>query len=253
MRSAPCRGIHLTLVCSEKPAAAELVGLAEDRKILRRLAAEDTCPGSAGLLDGNATEGGFGGFLDLLFTLAVAAPVRSREACLHDLPKLIKILRFERVCFTERQRAVKERFLNLDEQLLHRPGNAVLGNEAFPFLARPVAARQHDAALGDVLRPDLHPQRDAAHFPVVKLETGALSFALVHFDANLRLRKLFADFPGGLKDQRLLFVGLEDGHDDHLVRREPWGKDQSLIVAMNHNDGADKACRKAPRRRPAML
>ena len=41
--------------------------------------------------------------------------------------------------------------------------------------------------------------------------------------------------------------------DDKLEGRETWRQDQSLIVAMNHDDGAHEAGREAPRRGPAML
>src|SRR5882762_7807986 len=94
--------------------AVQLVRLAKDRNLLRGLAAEYARPGSTGLLDGNAAEGRFGGFLDLLFAFAVTAPVGLREAYLHRLPKLVKILRRECVRSTECQRAVKQRLLNLD-------------------------------------------------------------------------------------------------------------------------------------------
>src|SRR5882762_9384500 len=92
----------------------QLVSLTKDSNLLRGLAAEYARPGSTGLLDGNAAEGRFGGFLDLLFAFAVTAPVGLREAYLHRLPKLVKILRRECVRSTECQRAVKQRLLNLD-------------------------------------------------------------------------------------------------------------------------------------------
>ena len=94
--------------------AMQLVSLTKDSNLLRGLAAEYARPGSTGLLDGNAAEGRFSGFLDLLFAFAIAAPVGLREAYLHRLPKLVKILRRECVRSTECQRTVKQRLLNLD-------------------------------------------------------------------------------------------------------------------------------------------
>jgi len=129
-----------------------------------------------------------------------------REAYLHRLPELVKILRRECVRSTECQRAVKQRLLNLNKQLLHRPGNTVLGNEALPFLAWPIAKRQHDAAFGDVFGPISIRKGTPRISQSLNLKPGALSFALVHFDANLRIYKLFADFLCGREDQRLFFI-----------------------------------------------
>ena len=100
-------------------AAGNLVCLTKDSNLLRGLAAEYARPGSTGLLDGNAAEGRFRGVLDLLFAFAVPAPVGLREACLHGLPKLVKIPRRECVRSAEGQRAVKQRLLNLDQQFLY--------------------------------------------------------------------------------------------------------------------------------------
>src|SRR6267143_2059447 len=94
--------------------AMQLVSLTKDSNLLRELAAEYARPGSTGLLDRNAAEGRFSGFLDLLFAFAVTAPVGLREAYLHRLPKLVKILRRECVRSTECQCTVKQRLLNLD-------------------------------------------------------------------------------------------------------------------------------------------
>ena len=94
--------------------AVGLVSLTKDSNLFRGLVAEYARPGSTGLLDGNAAEGRFSGFLDLLFAFAIAAPVGLREAYLHSLPKLVKILRCECVRSTECQRAVKQCLLNLD-------------------------------------------------------------------------------------------------------------------------------------------
>ena len=44
-----------------------------------------------------------------------------------------------------------------------------------------------------------------------------------------------------------------DGHDHDLVRRELWGQNKPLIVAMHHDDRADQSSGKAPRSCPAML
>jgi len=73
--------------------AVQLVSLTKDSNLLRRLAAEYARPGSTGLLDGMQRRVAFSGFLDLLFAFAVTAPVGLREAYLHGLPKLVKILR----------------------------------------------------------------------------------------------------------------------------------------------------------------
>jgi len=63
------------------------------------------------------------------------------------------------------------------------------------------------------------------------------------------LRKLLRVFHHGA----LFVVGLVDGHENDLEGREPRGKDEALIVAVNHDDGAHKARREAPGGGPAML
>src|ERR1700730_5769112 len=178
----------------------QLVGLSEDGTLFGRPAAENAGAGSTGLLDGETAKRRFGDFFDLLFTLAITAPEGLCEAGLNGLSKLIKILWRGGMSFAEGQGAIKQGLLNLGQQLLNGGDNAVLGYEALAFLARPVTTSQHDTALGNILRSDFHPQRNAAHFPVIKLEAWALSFALVDFDAQIGLHKLLTDFFCGFKD-----------------------------------------------------
>src|SRR6266852_5436179 len=75
--------------------------------------------------------------------------------------------------------------------------------------------------LGHVLGPNFHAQRNAAHFPVVEFETRALPFTLIEFHAGVSLQEFVADFFRSLENQRLFLIGLENGHNNDLIRREP--------------------------------
>src|SRR5579863_3730635 len=115
-----------------------LVCFAENGHFVRGLSAEQACPRPAGLLDRNATQRCFRGFLDLLFALGIAAPVRKREALLDHLGEFLDVLRLKCVRIAERERAIEERFLNRYKLLRDRLRNSLLWDEALPVLARPV-------------------------------------------------------------------------------------------------------------------
>src|SRR5882672_1121322 len=135
-----------------------LVSLTEDGKFVRRFSAGNADPSSSGLFRGDASQCCLGLFLNLLFALGVAAPIGSRKSLFDCYQEVFEILRLKCVLVAEFQGAVKKRALNRGELLLYRFRDAVLGDEALPFLAWPVAPRQHHAGLGHVLRADFHPQ-----------------------------------------------------------------------------------------------
>ena len=139
-----------------------LVGLPENGDLFRRLMAEYAGPRAPLLFGRDATQSGLGGFLDLFFALAIAAPIGLGKAGFNGQAELFEIFRLQRMRVAEGESAVKERLLNFNQQLLRRRGNAVLGGENLPFAARFVATCQYHGSFGE--RPwDPAPCAEALH------------------------------------------------------------------------------------------
>ena len=75
--------------------------------------------------------------------------------------------------------------------------------------------------------------------------------------ASQQLRFLVDQFSlhslGHGQNGALFFIVFVDGHDDGLVGGQARGQDQTLVVAMNHNDGPNKAGAETPGGGPAVL
>ena len=136
--------------------------------------------------------------------------------------------------------------LDLGQQTVHGGGNAFLGDERLPFASGPVAAGEGDAALLHIPGTDLHPDGHAAHLPVVELEAGADVIAIVHLNPDAGLLELQEDAIGAVHHFALLGIVLEDGHDHGLGGGQAGRQDQSLVVAVDHDHGADDAARDGP-------
>ena len=88
-----------------------------------------------------------------------------------------------------------------------------------------------DAALSllDVLRADLHPQRHAPHLILGKLPARGL-VAVVQLHPHLERL-------GRLQDAALVHG---NGQHHHLDGGHPGGQDQTVVVAVGHDDAADE-------------
>src|SRR5260370_15503103 len=127
------------------------------------------------------------------------------------------------------------------------------GSADLPFPAWAVAAREYRGLFGDVLGTEFHAQGNSAHLPIVEFPAGTLAFAFIESDTDVGFDKFGLQFARGIDNRRFFFVGLEDGHDDDLIRRKLLWQYQPLIVAVDHDDRANAAPGEPPRCRPAML
>src|ERR1700677_1212958 len=162
-----------------------LISFCENGLLGRRLSTMDALSAAPRLFQRNTAHGRFGLFLYIGFAVGIAAPPRKGEALFHRLLEFSIIRWLVRIGLAKRQRAIEQRLLNLNQQRAHRSRDPVLVDERLPFFPRTVASRQHHRILRYILRAQFHPQRNAAHFPVVKLESRAGAFALVELHPNV--------------------------------------------------------------------
>ena len=203
------------------------------------------------LFQRNTAHGRFGLFLYIGFAVGVATPPGKGEALLHRLLEFSIIRWLVRIGLAKRQRAIEQRLLNFNQQRAHRSRDPVLVDERLPFFPRTVASRQHHRILRHILRAQFHPQRNAAHFPVVKLESRAGAFALVELHPNVGVHELRAQAPRALHHAGFFFVRFINRHDHNLDGRQPRRKNQTLVVTVHHDDRAHETRRKPPRSGPA--
>src|SRR5271156_4317326 len=209
--------------------------------------------GAAGLLERNAAHGGFGFLFDARLAFGFAAPPGKGEALFDGLLEFLVIGGLVGIRFAERERAVEERLLDFCELLHHSRGNSLLRDERFAFFAGAIAARQHYRAFGDVFGAEFQAQRDAAHFPIVEFEAGAGAFALVELDADSGVHQFLAQPVRAFQDTGFFFVRLKNRDDYQLDGRQARRENQSLVITMHHDDGANEAGGEAPGSGPAVL
>ena len=127
-------------------------------------------------------------------------------------------------------------------QSFHCGGNC--GGQIFKLhklLFAGIAADQHALAVLDIAGADFQANRHALHFPLGKLPAGLLvgivqlhAGILTDFGSQFAAFVQYAGFVGG------------NGNDDHLHRGNGRGQDQTVVIAVGHDDSADQTSRSAP-------
>ncbi len=101
-----------------------------------------------------------------------------------------------------------QRGLNFVEHFADGCDDATHRRRRLPFPPGLVAAREHHALIRKIFWAELDSQRHAAHFPIIKFETGAGAFALIGDDAKSRRNQIGFQFARSFDHQAALFVGL---------------------------------------------
>src|SRR5687768_10977365 len=97
------------------------------------------------------------------------------------------------VCIAEFSGTLEERFLYFRQEHLYGRRETGLRDERFAFLSRPVAAGKRHASFLHILGSNLHADGNAAHLPIIELESRTDIVAIVHFEANARILEFLED------------------------------------------------------------
>ena len=229
-----------------------LVRAGEDDGLGGRATGVDAGARPAGLVVGDAADGGAGLFFDALLVGAVTIPPADCEARLDGCFELVVAGDGGGVIGTEREGALVERGLDLGEQGDDALGQAVLGDEALAVAAGDVAACQGDRALFDVFGADFDAHGHALDFPFVELKARSEVFALVDFEAD-RALPAGGDALDGVHHEGFLGVVFVNGDDDDLDGGQARWHNQTVVVAVGHDECADEARADAPAGGPGEL
>ena len=202
------------------------------------------------LFQGDETDGRLGFLLDPRFAGRVSAPARLDEPAgiVEKLLELVIISDAEGVAGAERQGALEERFLDVVQERAQPRPRLRHGKED---LLTGVAARRHALALLHVSRADFHAQRDPLQLVLGELPARGRLVVLVEEDTEAGFQ-LIAELPGERKHGILCLV-LEYGNNDDLGRGQPGRQDQSLVIGVGHDDGANEARGDSPGGGPDMV
>src|SRR6266852_5887994 len=218
-----------------------LVGPREDRARRGWLAAVNAISASTFLLQGDTPHAGAGFFLDFSFAIGAPTPEGEGKAIFDGFLQVVVGLRIVGVAFAESQSLVVKRLLDFRQQALDGGGQVGARSTDFSFPAWAVAARQDSGLFGNVLGSEFHAQRDSTHFPVIEFPAGALAFSFIESDPDVDFDQLGLQFARGVEDGGLFFLRLENRDDHNLVRSKLRRQDQALIVAVDHDYGANDA------------
>jgi hypothetical protein len=110
-----------------------------------------------------------------------------------------------------------------------------------------------DRLRGDVPRPDFEAEGRAAQLPVIELVAGRDVVATVDAHTDVLIAEDGRGFEGwnqardgGIHRTGVLFR-TPDGHHDHLDRRDPRRQHEAALIAVHHDDRADRPPAEAPR------
>ena len=120
------------------------------------------------------------------------------------------------------------------------------------FLVRGlVAALETDFSAGEVAGADFEADGDSFFDPVPFFDASA-EVPVVDLDADFFTGVgFFAEGGGellaGVEDGLFGFLFRSDGDDDDVLRGDPGGEDESVIIGVGHDEGSDEAGGDAPR------
>ena len=131
------------------------------------------------------------------------------------------------------------------------------GGDKLLRLYRLITATDRDLARFQITRPELDPQRHAFLDPFPIFHAAAeIAPVDLHFDRRAEValaRSCAASLSAASQTAaRRLFL-RRDRHNHDMSRRNPRRQDQSIIVRVRHDEGADHPRGHAPARRPAKL
>ena len=134
-------------------------------------------------------------------------------------------------------RLLKQVMLNLIQQFFHLLVDLIQRHHR---LLMGISAHQHCLAVLNISRADFHADRNSSHLRLAELPARAL-VGVVHFHPEigqslLQLKCL-------VQHARLLLL---NGNDHHLYGSDGRGKHQTVVVAVNHDDGSDQTGGHAP-------
>ena len=128
--------------------------------------------------------------------------------------------------------------MNALESCFNRLLDSVEGNEG---LCTAYSRNENAGVVFDVARTDLDTERNALHLVLRILPSGGV-ITVVNLYAEF-CGKLVAQSVSGVKNA---FLVLCNGTDDDLCGSDRGGENESVIVAVSHNDRADHTGRNAP-------
>ena len=229
-----------------------LVRAGEDDGLGGRATGVDAGARTAGLVVGDAADGGAGLFFDALLVGAVTVPPADREACLDGCFELVVAGDGGGVIGTEFERALIKGVLDFGEQGDDALGQSILWDKALAVAAGDVAASHCNRAFFDVFGADFDAHGHALDFPFVELKASSEVFALVDFEAD-RTLPACGDALDGVHHEGFLGVVFVDGDDDDLDGGQSRRHNQAVVVAVGHDEGADEAGADAPAGGPGVL
>ena len=137
--------------------------------------------------------------------------------------------------------------LNILEQVLDVVDNAFICNI---FLGESIAAGNFPSVVFVVVRTNGETNRNSLHFPFGKLESRALSVAVVVLVAYACSLKLSAKFVYTFRNHIELLISLVNRNDNYLNWSQMRRQYKSVVVGVSHNERTHQTGRNAPRSCP---
>src|SRR5690606_31884630 len=148
-----------------------------------------------------------------------------------------------RPLLAETKRALEELPLDLIESRADRRHEVASWNR-LTILHGLVTAADKDGSRGDIARADLDANGNASLHPMPDL-LAAADVAVVDLDLDLdsvATETLLPELPGKratvLEDGRALLIRAIDRQENDVLRREPRGKHETVVIGVRHDEPA---------------
>ena len=128
--------------------------------------------------------------------------------------------------------------VDIRQELLH------CATQAIPRGLELLAGVSHndlDFARLNVASSELQSDRRAAHLPLVELVARVMRVAVIDGHAQTCFTQLSSDLMGLGGESRRIVLLLSDRDDDKLSLGDLRRQDQSLVIRVDHNHGANRA------------
>ena len=192
----------------------------------------------------HAADGSLSLLLNLSLGLGCTVPMAEEETTvLHTLLELLVVVALINVSITVSTSFLEDIFLDVFQHILYALNDTV---EAYVLLLQGITAHDFDGVVLQVTATHSQTNRNTLQLIVSELEARTLGRVVIILHGDAQLAELVDDRLQLSSNLSQLLVALVDRNDNHLDRSQLWRQYQTVIIAVNHDEGTHQSGRNTP-------
>ena len=162
---------------------------------------------------------------------------------LHTLLELLVVVALVNVSITVSTSLLEDILLDVFQHILYALYDAV---EAYVLLLQGITTHNLDGVVLQVTATHSQTYRNTLQLIVSELEARTLCRVVIILHGDAQLAELVDDRLQLSSNLRQLLVALVDRNDNHLDRSQLWRQYETVIIAVNHDEGTHQSGRNTP-------